>query len=67
MGEFIPGVGTPPDYLDRREVRELRHRPTATCDGVPTLGSNPYLEDLYGDSTPHLMCSCERDNAADDL
>lgn len=44
-----------------------RHEPTTWCNGIATVGPNPYLEDLYGDSSLHLMCKCERDSAADDL
>lgn len=46
---------------------ELTHKPTQWCDGVAELDADPYLEELYGDSTPAWMCQCQRESAAQDI
>lgn len=37
------------------------------CDGIATLGVNPYNEELYGDTTLEWMCAGARIGAAADI
>ncbi len=34
------------------------------CDGVRTLGPDPFLEEIRGDDTEYMMCSGERHDSA---
>jgi hypothetical protein len=37
------------------------------CDGIQTMGPDPFAEEIHGDSTNYLMCEGARHNSAMDI
>lgn len=37
------------------------------CDGIQTMGPDPYAQEIHGDNTEMLMCEGQRSISADDI